>query len=1044
MGKPSADKGVLEEKLLVYEDQGKRVAIIPETSDWDAWLETATSFTFRDEAGTMTVHKVRAGNGRGGWYWRAYRFQAGRTFRSYLGLASNLTLAALSEANRSLAARAAGNETSISPSRTRSRSSASAPADPATPLTLVTTKYTLPRLPMQHVPRERLLTLLERGAGGPLTLVCAPAGSGKTTLLASWARTTTMPVAWLSLEPADSDLARFLAYLLAALRTLDACVAQKAGAFLQPGAVVAHTEKFLTELTNDLTSLLTIDTALVLDDYQALESEATQMALLFLLEHLPQRLHLVLGTRVDPPLPLARLRARGQVSEIRADLLRFADTEIQHFLQEMDLPLEPRVLATLEERTEGWIAGIQLAALALRGRADHETFLRGFRGNNRLLLEYMSEEILAHQEPLVRSFLLQTSILEHLSGSLCDAVTASTGSQTLLEELRKANLFVSALDETGAWYRYHALFAEGLRHLLQEEKPASVQELHRRACIWYEAHGILIEACEHALQARDFRRALPLLERQVNELVGRGHLSLLRRWLSQLPAEIITGSPGLSMAAQWLLYLETSLSGSSPSLKQLDNTAPQLIPEPIAEPEHTKWLEARANMNFMQLIMALDEHNLPKAREIAQQTLQELPEDATRLRKLALLGLHIIQAEEYLTLGEIASAEQVLIEAGTLAIPPDYHYLHMIAIGSLARMYEIQGELAKSAHLHRQLLHLLRADPQSNSAMLAWTAQEYASLLLEWNRLDEAEETIQLALDGCQQAEMKELALLCYPTRIWIHQARNQDDEALTLLQELEDTFSSSHASTPVLEMVLGLGAEIRTRLLLRLGKEREALRCSDQMGLHYDDPLPAQIDDTRFTGYMTLARVLIAQGRQTPREAHIAQALSLLARFCTLSEQQKNTRRLIEVLILLALAQQARGDTRTALISLERAVYLAEPGGFVRIFANEGAPLARMLARLSAPATYVHMLLAASSADERPASAVEARQTPLPMREPLSAREKEVLSELAAGASNQEIAARLVIAPNTAKRHVKHILAKLAVANRAQAVTRAHELDLL
>lgn len=1041
MEKPSATIGTVENGMLVYERQGQKATATVGTLSWYTWLETATTFTFACEEGTFTAHKARAGNRRGGWYWRAYRRQHGRIFRCYLGVSANLTLSCLHEAAHRLAVRAENTASRKTAVGTRQEEQTPTSADVLVPPPIVTTKCAVPRLPVQHVPRTRLVALLERGAALPLTLVSAPAGSGKTTLLAEWARTTQMPVAWLSLEPADSDPVRFLAYVLTALRTLDERIGREARKLLSTNST-PDLEQCWSSLVNDLGSFLTTDAVLVLDDYQVLESEATHTFVLFLLEHLPQRLHLVVGTRVDPPLLLARLRARGQLSEIRADALRFVTIEVQFFLHQMDVDLGEEALLSLEERTEGWIAGVQLAALALRGRGDHETFLREFRGTHRFLLEYIGEEILARLTPQVRAFLLQTSILEQLSGSLCDAVTMSIGGQAMLEQLRKANLFVSALDDTGEWYRYHALFAEGLRHQLLQQEPELFSEVCARASSWYEAHEMLFEACEYALLARDYARAVPLIERQVGKLIERIQFPLLQRWLGQLPPEIIASRPLLGVAATWALLVEDD---QSEQLAQMVVQLQQRFQEHPAATDEEGWVEARANLNFMRVLQAMGNNDAEGALEAARQTLQALPEDATSLRRLASVCLSLAQGTAYRLSGDYAAAERVLIEAGMQIQATNYHFLNLAAMSVLTEIYEAQGELQKLEGLYQGLLQMVRAYREAPPELVLWIYMGYAKLFLDWNRLDEAEDAIHLALAAYQRTQIKDLTLACQFLQLWISQARGRDEETRELLQKLEKDLSSFPLSQPVVRFE----ALWRVRLLLSQGKVNEAVRWLSASGLSYDDPFTTLPDnDFFFAKYATLARVLIAQGRRYPREAHLLQALALLKRLCTLYEQAGFKGRVTEILVLTSLALQARGDTQLALATLGRAVSLAEPAGVVRLFADEAEVMARLLAQVSpyttASSRYLHTLQTAISSTRHAIPEPAQAAPPQSLIDPLSAREREVLSLLAAGSSNQQIADRLVISLNTAKRHVKHILAKLTATNRTQAVTRARDLHLL
>lgn len=1024
-------------ETLTYEDRGQLRSICIGTPYWYDWLKTATVFSFADDTRTFTAHRTRAGNRRGGWYWRASRWSHGRNFRCYLGVSSNLTWSCLQKAARRLTMRIE-NE-SYRQAKEPEKPIISA-RDASMPPLLVQTKCAIPRLPVVHVSRTRLVALLEKGALLPLTLVSAPAGSGKTTLLAEWAHTTALPVTWLSLEAADRDPVRFLSSILIALNKLDIRIGQKSKPLLhtQP---MPDVERFLSKLSNELTSFLTTDAVLVLDDYQVLESATIDACLHFLLNHLPQRLHLILGTRVDPSLPLARLRAHRHIHEISAEALHFVPIEIQFFLQQMEVDLSEEELARLEERTEGWIAGVQLAALALRGRTDSPVFLRDFRGIHRLLLAYINEEILARLTPHIRSFLLRTSILKHLSGPLCDAVTEREDSALLLEDLRKANLFVSALDETGEWYRYHPLFAEALHHLFTQHEPEQLQEAYTRASIWYETQNLLIEACNYALQANNLSRAVPLMERQIGRLIEQAQFAVFGHWLARVPSDIIAASPLLSVAATLTRFAEDQ---QLEHLQQTEAFLQQRFPRPQKERDLILWAEARTQLGFLLVLQALDENDVTHALALAQQTWNDLPEEATSLRIQASLCLSLTQGMVFRSRGDFAEATHILSEAVRRVQSTAYHYLNLVIMGSLAEIYGARGELRKSAQLYQRFLYLFRERPETPPDLVAGISLNYASLLVEWNQLEQAEEILTQSLTTVQ---VKEFRLDAYFLRLRLCQIRGQYEDAWTWLQKIEKVLTEM----PLAHPMAGLAIAAQARLLLIQNRADDAALYLHQWNLHDDDPFPDHPlqeppaeGEVRFTQAMILARVLIAQGRVSPTAIQLSQALTILDRAYTLSEKAGLIRWVIEILLLMSLALHAQGKTQTALARLEQAVHLAEAGGFVRLFADESENLARLLARLpiQKPATtaYLRLLQAALHAPQL----IQKQESRSELLDPLTPRETEVLWLMATGASNQDIAIQLVIAPNTVKRHVKHILAKLAVANRIQAVTRARELHLL
>src|SRR5437764_2446617 len=517
-------------ETLVYGQDGQEQVLTVDTAAWFDWLETASTFSFVNKIGSFTARREQAGHKRGGWYWKAYRKQHGKLSSRYLGKSETITLARLQTVAQALADALVETAPDIDADAAVRPAQAAAPgmrSDALTPR--LSTKLHRP-LPRAHlVRRPQLAARLTQGVMGQLTLVSAPAGFGKTTLLAQWFAESGMPVAWLSLEAGDNELVRFLSYLIAALQTLDPRVGAVALALLQMPQQ-ARAETVLTLLTNDVGSHGRDggDFALVLDDYHVIEAKAIDQSLTYLVEHLPPQMHLVIATREDPQLPLARLRARGHLTELRATDLRFTPSEAAAFLnQGMGLNLSAEDIAALETRTEGWIAGLQLAALSLQGHQDSTSFIKSFTGSHHFVLDYLVEEVLQQQPESIQTFLLRTSILDGLCGSLCDAVllNPSVSGSATLEYIEHANLFLVPLDNERRWYRYHHLFADLLRQRLEQsggKHALAVPELHRRASQWYEQHGLDIKAFHHAAAANDVERAEHLIEARGVPLQFRG------------------------------------------------------------------------------------------------------------------------------------------------------------------------------------------------------------------------------------------------------------------------------------------------------------------------------------------------------------------------------------------------------------------------------------------------------------------------------------------------------------------------------------------
>jgi LuxR family maltose regulon positive regulatory protein len=1046
MDRITRTSGNVRENTVVAQHGGRQVLIPVGTPAWYTWLATATAFTFTNEEGSFTAHKARASNGRGGWYWYASRRRRGHLTTIYLGTSEKLTLHRLQEAARTLAERAEQALTEQSSTREREAPPPRAPFPPAVlPMmdgdSLLAAKLHMPHLPARHIARPHLLALLEGGVQRPVTLVSAPAGSGKTTLLAEWARASSRPVAWLSLEGRENDPSRFLSYLLGALVRLDER--------LDPAAQTVHSwqvpdhERILTRLLNELEHRLGQDAVLVLDDAHLLTNEGVQAALLFLLDHLPARLHLVIGTRLDPPLPLARLRAHHQVSELRTEELRFHSSEVEAFARAMELTLSDEATRLLEERTEGWIAGIQVLALALRGKCDAAAFLCSSVGTHHVLLDYVREEVLTQQPPELQRFLLRTSILERMTGPLCEAVSGEPDSQDRLAAVLRANLFVSALDETGTWYRYHPLFAEVLRAEVQKREPGLLSDLYRRASCWYEAHQGTEEACAYALLAGDLPRAAHLVAELVPHLMHQGQVEQVGRWLEQLPPSEIAASPELCIASNWTQYLRAPTPEHLGMLVEHTGQYLQEKPQEAA----AAWVELQNELTLEQAFAALARHDVKRASTLLHEALHALPAQESALSRFISLRLRVLLSLTYRASGELAAAEQLLLEICMQQPVEPSDALALSTAWSLAKLYEAQGQLRRSGALHERLEKALRPGTDHEPVSLALLEGSRAALLYEWNLLPEAAQAVRQVLALTKEMGLTTFSVLSASSR-WtqarIDLAQGQIDAA----RQFFEWQTPPPIQMPIVEREEPPWAAIHARLALACDQMEEAWKWASTSEKHFDDRPGPDLSSAGYFEYMTLARILLVRERRKRRGGALSQVLTLLTYLRDLVEQVGLYGWSLEIQMLRALALQAQGKIRQALVTLGAALAQAEPEGYVRLFADEGLPMAHLLAQISMYTTaspgYIQHLRAAMAAMQ-PVLSEESLSEPFQLLlSPLSEREQEVLLLLAEGAANQQIADRLTISLNTAKRHVRHLLVKLSATNRTQVVARARELQLL
>jgi LuxR family maltose regulon positive regulatory protein len=909
---------------------------------------------------------------------------------------------------------------------------------------ILATKLYVPPPQPKVVPRPRLIERLSEGLHRRLTLISAPAGFGKTTLVSEWLAGCEQPAAWLSLDEGDNDPKRFLAYLVAALQTIAPNIGEGVlGVLRSPQPPPA--ESILAALLNEITTIEE-DFVLVLDDYHVIDAREVDDALAYLLEHLPPLMHLVIATREDPHLPLARLRARGQLSELRAADLRFTPSEAAEFLKGvMGLSLSAEDIAALETRTEGWIAGLQLAALSMRGREDVASFIRAFAGDNRYIVDYLVEEVLQRQPERIRSFLLQTSILDRLNGPLCDAVTGQEEGNARLEALERGNFFVVPLDNKRKWYRYHHLFADVLNAQLMAEQPDQVSTLHRRASEWYEQNGSAADAIRHALAAEDFERAADLVELAVPEMRRSRQEATLLGWLKALPDELFRCRPVLSVSYAGALLAGGEVEGVEDRLRDaelwLDTTADmsERAEAPSAEMvvvHEEAFRRLPGSIAVHRAGQALAVGDVPDTVRYAQRALDLAAEDDhfRRGAAAALLGL--------------ASWASGDLEAAYRSYADGMAHLRMAgnisdAVGGAIALADIRIAQGRLREAMRTYEHALQLATEQGDPVMRGTADMYVRMSNLHREQNDLEAATQHLLRSKEQGGHTGFPQNRYRWRVAMArtlEAQGDVDGALDLLHEAEHLYVSDFF--PNVRPI----AALKARMRVAQGRLGEALGWAREQGLSAQDDL-SYLHEFE---HITLARVLLARYKSDREERSIHETMGLLERLLQAAEEGGRMGSVIEILVLQALAHEAQGESPSALVPLERALTLAEPEGYVRVFEDEGLPMARLLAEAAAHGImpdYTAKLLAALEAEEHKSADESHLPHALPaqsLTEPLSQRELEVLHLIAEGLSNREISERLFLALITVKGHNRNIFRKLQVRRRTEAVARARKLGLL
>ncbi|GCE06627.1 hypothetical protein KDAU_39560 [Dictyobacter aurantiacus] len=1001
---------------------------------WLDWLGEQTSFAFQGQRGHLSV--VREVRARGGGYWYAYGTPQGGSRKHYLGPTPKVTLARLEEA--------AGSHAALPPS------------SPRQPLALpvLASKLSPPRLPATLVERAHLQARLDEALALPLTLLSSSGGWGKTTLLSAWAQRSSHVIAWLSLDEMDSIPVRFWSAVIAALRTHHAGIGATALALLYAPQPV-HLSLILTSLLNEVTTLEGT-TVLVLDDYHLITDAAIHESLLYLLEHLPVNLRLLLSTRVDPPLPLARLRMRGQMSEIRDMDLSFRADDTRHFLlQRMELPLAETEVAILERRTEGWIAGLQLAALALRQCADHAAFVQTFGGSHRYVLDYFQDDILSHLPPATQNFLLQTALLSRLHAPLCQAVTGETASQELLEGLERENLFLVPLDEERHWYRLHELFRQTLLARLSMSHPDRVPVLHRRAARWYEAQGMLREALTHALSAEDFAYAAHLMEHAAAEAWAMGEAHTVHAWIALLPDEVLRAHMSFALVAA--LRLLHTLFGVSDEQQRsavghtIDRVESLLGEADLTAEEHER-LRRRVRLFHLwsAASQAIEVRDMTRLQQCCQEMLPLVRDDEI-IWQMAPLFVNVILCMN--TLEACDALNAALLTAGQQAEETQQRYEWLRTRQWLVQILWEAGDLHQAEHECRLLLALLEREGTQHTSIGGYLFLTLARICWSGNRCEEARSHLTSALHLAQNWQYMALLAECVECRVIFAIDQGRLDEAEQALYTLRHLIQQGGIAIrlPQIECV-------QLRLWLARGNLAAAQDWADQTCFDQDSPTEASSWETS----LSLARLRLAQ------HAYAA-ASSILTRLLSSAEQGQRRERVAQTLALQVLALAGLKEREQARQLVLRLLQLTKSAGLIRVFLNAGEPMHRTLRQLHAAratettlpgdlASHLTLLLEAFDQEERwhhllaPPLTRHREASPSPdaaparsnLHDPLSSQEQRVLRLLVAGHTYAEIARELIVSPNTIKTQVSSIYRKLGVSRRAEASLIAQQLHLL
>lgn len=894
---------------------------------------------------------------------------------------------------------------------------------------LLSAKLFIPRPRPGLVPRPRLIDRMRAALGSDIVLVSAPAGYGKTTFVLESIRELEKPAGWVSLDSGDNIPTSFLSYFIRALQNVIPGACQPILAAMQ-SSQPPPTEWLLTGIINSVSEFKD-DFVIVLDDYHTIESAVIHEALSFLVEHLPTQIRLVVAGRIDPPLPLARWRLKGKLAEIRAADLSFTPEEATALIQRTTgIDLSAPDLAALERRTEGWVAGLKMAALSLQNKKDVSGYIRSFSGSNRYIMDYLAEEVLNQQPSNIRQFLLETSILDRLCASLCIAVTDRKDSQDILDQMERANLFISTLDDKRSWYRYHQLFATILRNQLVKSSPERMNLLHHRASVWYEQNGLTEDAVEHALLGNNAARAADLLEIIAPSIIGQGQALRLLGYRTRVPQSLIASHPWLCISFAWAALLSHQWDLLSTLLSQA-NAALSVSPDRLSSTSQQNLRHIQGHLLSIQGYLAQAQGDIVRSIRLSEQANQYLPADD--LMTLSANSINI--AIDYLLLGEMTKAVPYFEEANKSSTASGNS---AVRLSSQAYIAEIELQRSHFEHAVRICSETIELGTRlGGDSPLPYAAIAFILLgQLQYER-DDLENAARNLTEGIRLAEDNfnwTFLLKGCLTMAKLVQAQGNSQAAIQFLQRAEEAASKAPQARESRQVPAW-----KALLALRRGDVAAALDWARQQ----EDSLPL----SNLPGYLqefdclTLVRVKLAKGEYTALAEYL---VGLIRR----AENQGRSAAVIEMLILKALSLEGQRDIAEAVETLDYALSLAEPAGYVRTFVDEGDSLSTSLRKLVGDGRHIEYasrllnLVIPASQDQSGQSRY--RGIDSGVIEALSEREVEILKLIALGKSNRAIASELYLAVGTVKRHVYNIFGKLGVDSRTQAVARARELRLL